>query len=390
MTVEQIIQILKAGSRNEIKIAKAELEKTWHANCRNEKLFIPFLAEMENFHSVKNIENRVAFLTALRWPFLSLGETHFFLCKDFVLRILQNESGQVRQAIISSAERLIPIFPLRFSEHQKVSRKRRRVIDGNELRFCELVEEVENLIREHDHPKFARYDYISSLPPSVYKSLQIFRSKLLRSEARENAYLEYRYEKDTQGLGKDDLPRLWPTQSERKWDHYYEGMECLSMEDTRMARMLFGKAIEMDEDFVAAYVGMTAVARTEGDSQQEKKYTKIAYEKTRKHFRNWPQEMYWGVLENRQYLRAICDRAILYQREGNLPDAERLYRSLLRLNPNDNQGVRYLIAGMFAGLAPEAVDRLMDKGNRLQNWDELERLVARQNARHYFWKEPEL
>lgn len=386
MTIQEIIQRLKNGNKEEIKTAKGELEKIWHANAGNRKLFTPFLSEIENFDSIKNIRNRVAFITALRWPFLSLGHTHFSLCKDFVLRILQDESGQLRQAMIHSANRLIPIFPLFSFRFENLPKRERRVIEKSRLRFFELVEEVEDLIGRHYRPEFERCKYISSLPPSVYKTLQRFLSNLLRSEALENLYLEYRYEKDKQGLGGRDLPGMKLIQREEEWDYYYDAMEYLNMRDTRMARMLLQKAIEIDQDFVAGYVGITAVARTEGDSEKEEEYTNLAYAKTRKHFPKWPEEMSWGVIENRQYLRAICDKAILYQEESDFQEAERLYRLLLRLNPNDNQGIRYLIAGMFAGLDPGDVDALIDEGNELQNWDKLERLVIEQNAKHRFWE----
>jgi len=99
--------------------------------------------------------------------------------------------------------------------------------------------------------------------------------------------------------------------------------------------------------------------------------------------------MPWRILENRQYLRAICGKACVYHIEGNFKEADKLYRLLLKLNPNDNQGVRYLIAGMFAGLSPKDIDKLFDEGNKLQNWDKLERLVKEQNEKHQFWKEQE-
>jgi len=98
--------------------------------------------------------------------------------------------------------------------------------------------------------------------------------------------------------------------------------------------------------------------------------------------------MCWGILENRQYLRAICDKAAISQTAGNLKEAEELYRLILKLNPNDNQGIRYLIAGMFAGLSPQDVDRKFDKGNERRNWDKLENLIKEQNAEHHFWNEP--
>jgi len=63
-----------------------------------------------------------------------------------------------------------------------------------------------------------------------------------------------------------------------------------------------------------------------------------------------------------------------------------LYRLLLKLNPNDNQGIRYLLSALFRGLMPEDVDMMMEKGNRKQDWSELENLLIEENKKHKFWE----
>ena len=188
------------------------------------------------------------------------------------------------------------------------------------------------------------------------------------------------------GAGKI-MKRAFSKKEEKKWDYYYDAMEYLGMGDSKKARNLLQKAIKIDKDFVAGYVGMTAVYREEGNFKKEKEYIDLAFEKTKKHFPKWPKEMRWGILENRQYLRAICDKACVYHIEGNFQEAENLYRLLLKLNPNDNQGVRYLLAGMFAGLTPQDIDEMFDEGNAKQDWSKLEKLVEEQNKKHHFWIE---
>ena len=44
--------------------------------------------------------------------------------------------------------------------------------------------------------------------------------------------------------------------------------------------------------------------------------------------------------------------------------------------------------GMFAGITPERVDCLTDKGNALQDWSEQENMLIRENKKHKFWKRP--
>jgi len=170
-----------------------------------------------------------------------------------------------------------------------------------------------------------------------------------------------------------------------KWDYYYLAMGFLNLELCETAKRLLKKAIEFDENFVAGYMGMTAVYKEEKNKNKIEEYTNLAYQKTREIFPIWPEEMPWGIIENRQYLRAICDKACLCHQKGNFKEAEQIYRLLLKMNPRDNQGVRYLIAGMFAGLKPEDVDKLFEEGDKLQNWDKLEMLVIEQNKIHHFW-----
>lgn len=53
---------------------------------------------------------------------------------------------------------------------------------------------------------------------------------------------------------------------------------------------------------------------------------------------------FWGILETRSYMRARNGLAQALWEAGEIDEAIGHYRELLRLNPNDNQGNRYLLA----------------------------------------------
>ena len=53
---------------------------------------------------------------------------------------------------------------------------------------------------------------------------------------------------------------------------------------------------------------------------------------------------FWGILETRPYMRARAALAVTLWAVGRREDAVQHHRDLLRLNPNDNQGLRYLQA----------------------------------------------
>lgn len=54
---------------------------------------------------------------------------------------------------------------------------------------------------------------------------------------------------------------------------------------------------------------------------------------------------FWGILETRPYMRARLRLAQNAKDLGDLPAAVAHMKELLRLNPNDNQGIRFLLLG---------------------------------------------
>jgi len=63
---------------------------------------------------------------------------------------------------------------------------------------------------------------------------------------------------------------------------------------------------------------------------------------------------FWGLLETRPYMRARGGLAQALWDVGHHDEALEHYRELLRLNPNDNQGNRYLLAGCLLALDRDA------------------------------------
>ena len=54
---------------------------------------------------------------------------------------------------------------------------------------------------------------------------------------------------------------------------------------------------------------------------------------------------FWGFLETRPYMRARAGLAGTLVKLGDVAGALAHYRDMLKLNPNDNQGIRYVLAG---------------------------------------------
>ena len=59
----------------------------------------------------------------------------------------------------------------------------------------------------------------------------------------------------------------------------------------------------------------------------------------------------WGYIDNRPFLRCMHGYGLCLWRLGRLDDAARIFTRLLWLNPSDNQGARFLVEEVRAGLA---------------------------------------
>lgn len=173
-------------------------------------------------------------------------------------------------------------------------------------------------------------------------------------------------------------------------NYYYDAMELLSggVKEKKEALKLLNTALEIDEDCVQTYIGFIFAYGAIGDAKKRQEMVKLAYEKTLKKFPQWPKLMQWGWLENRAYMRVIQCMGELYWDSGENDKAIELFRLLLKLNPNDNQGIRYEISALYAGITGLDINKMMDEGNQKQDWSEQENLVEEQNKKHKFWKEP--
>jgi tetratricopeptide (TPR) repeat protein len=70
--------------------------------------------------------------------------------------------------------------------------------------------------------------------------------------------------------------------------------------------------------------------------------------------------LFWGLLETRPYMRARFGWALALWDTGREEEAIAAANEMLRLNPNDNQGVRYIVINWLQWLGRDAeADRLL-------------------------------
>ena len=86
---------------------------------------------------------------------------------------------------------------------------------------------------------------------------------------------------------------------------------------------------------------------------------------------------FWGLSDTRPFMRACHGLAAAYHDAGQTSEAIQQYQEMLRLNPNDNQGVRYEVIPLLLehNRAPEAIALLDSFREETAFWHYMKSLV---------------
>jgi tetratricopeptide (TPR) repeat protein len=141
----------------------------------------------------------------------------------------------------------------------------------------------------------------------------------------------------------EPLPTRQPeTPQERAQELMYQAFEAYGRKRTKLAR----KALKIDEGCTDAYVLLAEeAARTPQEALDLYQKGLDAAERTLgPDFFTEHAGHFWGIMETRPYMRARAGLAGVLWETGKHDEAIDHLRDLLRLNPNDNQGLRYFLA----------------------------------------------
>jgi tetratricopeptide (TPR) repeat protein len=129
--------------------------------------------------------------------------------------------------------------------------------------------------------------------------------------------------------------------------------------DTSAAEEYFRKALSYNPDLADAFNGLGTVFYRYQRFAEAEAMCRTALEKARADLGSDKPRAYtwWGDLQTRPYMRARHNLGLVFWRQGKYPDAIREFKELLRRNPHDNQGIRYLIGGLYhlSGDLPKAI-----------------------------------
>jgi len=175
--------------------------------------------------------------------------------------------------------------------------------------------------------------------------------------------------------------------AKRSRKHEAQDLAYLAMEtrEPNESAAFAERALALDSDCVDAFVQLGRLAYEEADELIEHMRRAVVIGERglggKKYF-DEEQGYFWGLLETRPYMRARAYLAQLLTEAGLDDEAVEQYEDMLRLNPNDNQGIRYPLLGLY--LSAENLDgvrRLLaeyeDEGSAVLVWSlVLERFLS--------------
>ena len=244
-------------------------------------------------------------------------------------------------------------------------------------RNCALADAAESVVRPARNgvahfdliPRLIGHDaYRDPLPPDpwadvlradlrfVLEGLHVFLAEKLVDEAES----EVDVPPDVSGPRRPDGKRREARSAEArlKWGDYLFGMglECLWAGWRAEAEAYFKEALRLDPGHADAAVHVGNRRLEEGRPAEALPWFEraqvAAEERTIGDADRYPGP-FWIDLDSRPYMRALHGRGLCLWRLGHDDDARQVFARMLELNPNDNQGARFLLRDLDDGLSWE-------------------------------------
>ncbi len=136
---------------------------------------------------------------------------------------------------------------------------------------------------------------------------------------------------------------LTPVTNRAADETFDEGMERWWAGDRRGAAKSFRRALEIDPQHADAHNHLGIASLEARKLKLAEQHFRSAIDGGERHLERDGAEVRWGFVQNRPYLRALANLALVLVEQKKWGEALAIHRQMLKLNPDDNQGVRYLI-----------------------------------------------
>ena len=156
----------------------------------------------------------------------------------------------------------------------------------------------------------------------------------------------------TSGGRVPELAAAWK-QGDPKWQAQQLAYDALEAEDPVVALRLAREAQQLDPHCIDAQRLILALLPM-GEDQRLRLMRQVivnAEKNLGEDFFSENMGHFWGVIETRPFMRALHHLAELLVEQGKFSDAAvSVYERLIELNPNDNQGLRFALLGLYLAL----------------------------------------
>jgi tetratricopeptide (TPR) repeat protein len=143
------------------------------------------------------------------------------------------------------------------------------------------------------------------------------------------------------------LPDMTDSKREQAENVLGQGLDLLDEGQEEEAGRSFFESIEIDPTYADGYVHLGNVAWRKGDWKQADTLYRKALCLAEPEVQKIPRGHFWGILESRPYMRALHGLGLTAWKQGRLQEAADIFHQMLKLNPNDNQGARYLLGPVY-------------------------------------------
>ena len=145
------------------------------------------------------------------------------------------------------------------------------------------------------------------------------------------------------GQSLDDLPERTDKKG-RSQDLVFEAYE----QPVTKGKKLIKQALELDPNNADAYNYLASIEKDiDGAIKMFEKAIKAGEKTLGKKFFKEEKGYFWGMIETRPYMRAKAGLADCLYAKNEIDKAIEIYEDMLELNPNDNQGIRYLLSTLL-------------------------------------------
>ncbi|MBO0766488.1 MAG: tetratricopeptide repeat protein [Hyphomicrobiaceae bacterium] len=122
-----------------------------------------------------------------------------------------------------------------------------------------------------------------------------------------------------------------------------DGMEFWWEGDRRTALKCFRRALDLDPQHADAHNHIGIASLDARKLKVAEQHFRAAADGGEQRIERDGSKVPWIILENRPYLRALGNLALALAEQHKWAEALAIHQRMLTLNPNDNQGVRYLV-----------------------------------------------